>query len=147
MSMPGTFTRDFVISIKPSYASKIMDGTKTVELRRRFPDTIMRGAIAVIYSSSPVQAIVGCVCIKEVRRLCVRDIWRNYRHAACIDRNEFERYFAGVEQGYAIVLERVRKLRQQIEVSDLQKNFGFVPPQSFRYLGEEYYSLFQDERF
>ncbi len=146
MSTPDPFRRDFVVSIRPRYASKIMDGSKTVELRRRFPQAVKTGTIAFIYSSSPVQAILGYVRIKEVMRLPVADIWRQFGQAACIHRDEFDRYFSGVEQGCAILLGHVRRLPRQVEVSDLKKKFGFVPPRSFRYLSEEYYSLLQDGR-
>jgi predicted transcriptional regulator len=53
------FTRDLLVSLHPRHASNILSGEKTVELRRRFPERHMRGALALIYSTSPVQAIVG----------------------------------------------------------------------------------------
>jgi predicted transcriptional regulator len=34
------FRHDFVVSIKPEYALKIIEGCKTVELRRRFPAAV-----------------------------------------------------------------------------------------------------------
>src|SRR3979411_1496989 len=36
-------------------ASKILDGRKTVELRKRFPEVGTIGATALIYSSSPLE--------------------------------------------------------------------------------------------
>jgi predicted transcriptional regulator len=41
---------------KVQYAAKILDGEKTVELRRRFPDSGSVGATLFIYSSSPIRA-------------------------------------------------------------------------------------------
>jgi hypothetical protein len=53
------FRRDVLVSIRPNFASKILDGDKTVELRRKFPEVGAMGMTALIYSSSPVSAIVG----------------------------------------------------------------------------------------
>jgi predicted transcriptional regulator len=53
------FKRDVLVSIRPFYASKILTGHKTVELRRKFPEVGAVGATALIYSSSPVSAVVG----------------------------------------------------------------------------------------
>jgi predicted transcriptional regulator len=55
--MPSS-NRDLLVSVRPKYASQILSGKKTVELRRKFPETIAAGTLALIYSSSPVRAIV-----------------------------------------------------------------------------------------
>ena len=60
------FTRDLLVSLHPRHASNILSGEKTVELRRRFPEQHIRGALALIYSTTPVQAIVGVARIKHV---------------------------------------------------------------------------------
>lgn len=136
--------RDFLVSIRPSYVEKIIDGSKTVELRRRFPSAAA-GSIALIYSSSPVQAIVGYAVIREVQRRPLRDIWSRYGQAACITRDAFHEYFDGLEEGYAIIIDRAKRFSREVTAADLRERFGFVPPQSFRYLGEEYYSLIENE--
>jgi predicted transcriptional regulator len=51
--------RDFLLSIHPTYVEKIVGGMKTVELRRRFAEDVAPGAILLIYSTSPTQALVG----------------------------------------------------------------------------------------
>lgn len=138
--------RDFLVSIRPNYAAQIIEGRKTVELRRRFPDTTVPGAIVLIYSSSPVQAIVGYAVIREVQRRPVNVIWARYGRAACITQEDFDEYFDGLDEGYAIVLDRVKKFPREFPASDLRERFGFVPPQSFRYLAAEYYTLIDHGR-
>lgn len=147
MTTTDMFGRDIVMSIRPVYAAKIVDGIKTVELRRRFTKATATGTVVLVYSSSPIQAIVGYAQIKEVHRLPIREIWRDFGAAACINRYDFDQYFSGVKYGYAIVLENPCRLSQCVEIADLQANFDFVPPQSFRYLGEKYHSLLRDELF
>jgi len=125
---------------------KIIDGQKTVELRRRFPTDAATGSIALIYSTSPVQAIVGYALIKEVRRLPLDVMWREFGKAACISRQDFDRYFLGLSEGFAILLDDVRELGKPVKAKVLSDKFGFVPPQSYRYLGNEYRSLLKHER-
>lgn len=138
--------RDFLVSIRPLYAEKIINGAKTVELRRRFVNEIDPGAVVLIYSSSPIQAIVGYAAISGVQRLPIEKMWRKHAEAACIRRRDFDSYFAGLEVGYAILLGTVRRFRQAFAAAELRKRFGFVPPQSFRYLPEAYYALLKHEQ-
>ena len=138
--------RDLFVSIRPVHADKIIEGRKTVELRRRFAKHVNPGSLAYIYCTSPVQALVGYAIIKAVHRLPVGHIWRKHRSAACVSKAEFDLYFAGVADGFAIVLRDVRRFRKTIEVAQLRDRFGFVPPQSFRYVTDEYCHVLEHER-
>jgi predicted transcriptional regulator len=71
----------------------------------------------------------------------VSDIWREYRDAAGIDKADFDSYFAGSLDGYVIVLDNPMRLADGVPIADLRQRFGFVPPQSFRYVPREYHSL------
>ena len=133
--------QDVLFSIKPTYADKIFDGRKTVELRRRFTDAEVIGSLAFIYSSSPVRELVGYARIRDVRRLLVHDIWREYRDAAGIGKLEFDCYFEGRREGYVIMLDEPTRLAVGVSIADLRARFGFVPPQSFRYVSREYHAL------
>jgi hypothetical protein len=87
--------RDVVLSVRPHFSEKIIQGKKTIELRRRFPVSAPRGTIAYIYSTSPVRAMVGSVEIENVLKLPVRDIWKTFGRMAQIDRVDFDNYFYG----------------------------------------------------
>jgi predicted transcriptional regulator len=145
-AIPG-FKRDVLVSIRPIYVSKILEGQKTVELRRKFPELGATGATAFIYSSSPVRAIVGCARIECVLKLPVSRIWKEHGAAACISRDKFDAYFSGLAFGFAIVFAGVKSLKQEVRAADLLEKFGIVPPQSYRYLTEECASLLIHERF
>jgi|HubBroStandDraft_6_1064221.scaffolds.fasta_scaffold372252_2 predicted transcriptional regulator len=138
--------RDVLVSIQPEYASKIIDGSKSVELRRRFPESINRSSRVVIYSTSPIQAVVGYAVIESVRRLSINQLWQQYGGAACIDQTKFDKYFTGLKAGYAILLSEVKRFKHIIPAAILQNKFGFVAPQSFRYISSEYQQLFSNER-
>lgn len=138
--------RDFLVSIHPTHVEKIVRGEKTVELRRRFSESVAPGAIILIYSTSPTQAIVGSAAIREVLRLPLKSLWDRHGDAACIDRKSYDDYFAGLEEGYAILLQDVRPFARHVAAADLKAKFGFVAPQSFMYLRQEYYPLLDHER-
>lgn len=129
--------RDVVLSVKPQYTRLIMSGDKTVELRRRFPLSAPRGTIAYIYSTSPERAMVGSAEIADVRKLDVEDIWRYYKTVACISRQDFEGYFEGLHQGYALEFNNVRAFETPVPLEYLRKRFGFEPPQSFLYAKQD----------
>lgn len=126
--------RDVVFSIKPDYCNKIINGAKTVELRRRFPMSVPPGTTALIYATSPTRALLGIAEIGEVHRCAPQEIWKGFSERACITRKDFDSYFDGVEHGYAIELKRGRRLRRALELSELRDRFNFEPPQSFLYV-------------
>jgi predicted transcriptional regulator len=127
-------TRDVIFSIRPIHAEKILDGSKTVELRRRFTDGVRPGTLALIYSTSPTSALTGSARIQDVQRLAVPDLWRKHRSGACLQKGEFENYFSGLERGYAIVLAAARPLARPVGLPELRERFGFEPPQSYQYI-------------
>ena len=140
------FARDLLVSVHPHYASKIISGEKTVELRRRFPERHMHGASALIYSTAPVQAIVGLARIKHVLKLPVSRIWKEYGAASCVSKADIEAYFSGLREGYAILLDGAQPLKRQLTIGDLSVRFGIVPPQSYRYVTADCIALLSDEQ-
>jgi predicted transcriptional regulator len=137
---------DILLSIRPVFASRILNGAKTIELRRKFPESSAAGTVAVIYSSSPVSAVVGYAEIDDILRMPVRQIWKEHGINACVTKVEFDAYFSGLKYGFAILLKNVRALAKQLNAFDLKREFGIVPPQSYRYIENGYVSLLKDER-
>lgn len=125
-----------LVSIRPKFASRILRGEKTVELRRRFPASSVIGSTIVVYSSNPIQAVVGYARIRDVQRLDTGVLWVRHAEDACISKEEFDRYFQGVEIGYAVFLEQVMSLETPVSAQALRRKFGLAPPQSYCYLDE-----------
>lgn len=125
--------RDVILSIKPAFSEKILEGVKTVELRRRFPRLAERGVIAYIYSTSPVRALVGAAEITDVERLPVTALWRRHGKSASIGKRDFYAYFSGLEEGYALKMSNARSFSRPLELLELKERFGFKAPQSFLY--------------
>jgi predicted transcriptional regulator/DNA-binding XRE family transcriptional regulator len=137
--------RDVVLSIRPEFSEKILQGVKTVELRRRFPVSAPRGTVAYIYSTSPVRALVGRAEITNVIKLPVTDIWKKFGHSASIKKSEFDAYFSGLNEGFALKFSNARALPRQLDLSELRERFGFEPPQSFLYANPVLRRALQDE--
>ncbi len=142
---PFKARRDVVLSIKPIYSSKILDRRKTVELRRRFPVSAPSGTLAYIYSTSPVKAMVGTASIKDVLKLPVEQIWREFENKAFIKRDRFVKYFEGLDYGFALVFDNARKFSRPLPLSELRERFGFEPPQSFLYAKHDLRKALRDE--
>jgi predicted transcriptional regulator len=136
------FPKDLLLSIKPEYASAIMAGRKTVELRRKFPEDVAPGSRAYIYSSSPVQAVIGIATVDRVDRMPLDILWKKHGQASCIDRLTFNEYFVGQADGCAVVLKSVKALAHPIARDALKATLGIVPPQSFMYLPAEFEKKF-----
>jgi predicted transcriptional regulator/DNA-binding XRE family transcriptional regulator len=125
--------RDVVLSIRPQYSERIIDGSKTVELRRRFPVSAPKGTIAYIYSTSPTRAMVGAAEITNVLKLPVEEIWDRFESKAFIAKDDFDRYFAGTRNGFVLLFEHAKAFSHPIPLSELREQFGFEAPQSFLY--------------
>ena len=146
MEVDEPFKRDVLVSVRPEYASKIFDGEKTVELRRKFPESPVVGSVVLIYSSSPISAIIGSAQIKAVRKLPVVQIWAQHGKEACISKKDFDAYFKGLRHGFAILLTNAQLLKERIGIAELQQQFGIAPPQSYRYLQQGCSLLLSNER-
>jgi len=125
--------RDVVLSIKPQYSSKIIEGTKTIELRRRFPINVPQGTLAFIYSTTPEKALIGYAEIVSVTKEPISHMWHAHKEEACISKRDFESYFSGQDFGFALRFRSARSFKQAIDLTELRERFSFEPPQSFLY--------------
>jgi len=144
---PGLMqTNEIIISIRPEHVGNIMAGRKTVELRRRFPESLAEGGLMLIYASSPEQSLVGAARIENVKRMTPLGLWRSFKEQVCVPRDLFNAYFAGAEQGFGVLLGHTVRFDDPIPVSELKERFSFSPPQSYRYVRGSLIGLLNDER-
>jgi len=93
----------------------------------------------VLYSSYPVQKIVGLVEVQKVIVASPSLLWKTcMEKGGGLTREELRRYFAGKSRGIAVLLGPVIRPTYHLEPSDLISNF--VPPQSFRYIDTNEYT-------
>ena len=118
-----------ILSIKPKYVNAILCGDKLVEFRKKiFKSDVER---VYIYSSSPVQKIVGYFTIQEIIESSPKKLWKEYQDVGAIDRASFFTYFDNVEIGYSICFDEVREFITPINPKDLFESF--TAPQSYCY--------------
>ena len=121
-----------LMSIKPKYAGMILEGRKSVEIRKRFARK-WTGRTMGIYSSRPVAALVGEARIKDVVVGKPNWIWDRFKAATGCTREEFKEYIGLTEEAYAILLEDVLAYAPEAPlawVSGLLEK-KLIPPQSY----------------
>lgn len=119
-----------ILSIKPKYASKILEGKKTYELRKTiFKNTEIKTVL--IYASAPISKIIGEFQIEKIVHLELDELWNVVKEKAEVDKDFFDEYFDSKEKGYAISIKNVKKYKINIDISE---EYGLKAPQSFAYI-------------
>ena len=119
-----------LLSIKPEFAYKILDGTKKYEFRKQiFKDSSIKKVI--VYSSSPEQKVIGEFTIDDILNDTPSDLWLQTRDYSGITQAFYEEYFRGRKNAYAIKVASTKLYEQKKDLSDFDIMF---PPQSFAYV-------------
>lgn len=120
-----------LLSIKPEFVDKILEGTKKFEFRK---NTFKRDGITtvVVYSTMPVGKVVGEFDIECVISEHPDLLWHRTKKEAGISKQFFDEYYIGREKGTAIKVGHVVKYERPLCLSELGENI--TPPQSYRYL-------------
>ena len=131
-----------LLSIRPEYANKIFDRTKTVELRRVRPRLLHEGDRVVVYVSSPQQAVVGSFRVDNIVEKPVTELWEEVEKLAGISHEDFYDYYQGVKLGVGIFLKDIHRFSQPVELHRLRNKLpNLKPPQSFRYLTANQFNI------
>jgi len=131
MSSPD---RSILLSIKPRFAEAILDGTKTIELRRT-PPRLYVPTDVLLYASQPTSAIVGTCQVTDILCHSTLGLWRLIGSQTAVTYDEYRAYFNGSARAYGLVLTAPRRLDTVVSLPTLRKTWDrFHPPQSFRYL-------------
>jgi predicted transcriptional regulator len=126
--------RILLISVRPEFAEKILNGTKTIELRKSSP-SVEVGDLVIIYSTLPEKAIVGTCVVKEIIKKSPLQLWRSYSRKMGIDKKRYFEYFKDSNVAIGIVLTGIDKLDKKLSLESVRKVIPkFSPPQTFKYL-------------
>lgn len=119
-----------LLSIKPEFADKILNGTKKYEFRKTL---FKRKDIEqiIIYASSPVQAVIGEFTIAKILTGNVEDIWAETRFGAGITKEYYQEYFSNKNTANAIEVGRYKRYAIPKKLSDFNLTYA---PQSFAYV-------------
>ena len=121
-----------VLSIKPEFANKIFDGTKKFEFRKAiFKNENIKTIL--VYSSSPVQKVIGEFQIDRIFNDDLATLWELTKEYSGITEDYFYKYFAHREKGFAI---QIKSKTKYTNPKCLRADYNLHPPQSFTYWTE-----------
>lgn len=127
--------RPLLMSLRPRFAQAILDGSKTVELRRTRVSAQV-GTTIIIYASAPIMSVVGIARLTSVDTDIPARLWRRHRKNLALSRSEFDAYLGGTEAATCLTLDSPQTLQTPYELAWLRDHAEFRPPQSYRYLAE-----------
>lgn len=120
----------YVMSVKPAFLRRILDGGKQYELRRTSV-RIVPGDLIVLYGSGPLKAVVGGFTVACVHRGTPEQLWNRYAGEFGVTRAEYNDYFRGAASGCAIGVRRCVEVTP-LTLAALRDCYpGFRPPQSY----------------
>ncbi|WP_083459569.1 ASCH domain-containing protein [Jiangella muralis] len=123
-----------LLSLRPRFATAILDGSKTVEVRRR-PTRAPAGTLLLLYASSPTMAIVGTAELEAVEVHDPDVAWKEHESSLGLSRDEFDQYLEGSGIACLIHIREPRTFAAPIPLSRLRAATDrFNPPQSLRYI-------------
>ena len=118
-----------LMSIKPEYVDKIFSGEKKYEYRKRLCkekiDTI------IVYSSFPIQKVVGELKIKQVLYNKKSIIWDKTNRYGGITKTKYDKYYENYDCAVAFEIEKAILYDKQKDLKDFNVR---TAPQSYVYI-------------
>lgn len=125
--------KEVLLSVKPQYANLLVDGIKTVELRKKFPLDLAKGTKIYIYSSYPEKMVIGECCVENVEQLNIKKLWKIASIRSMISWESFKKYYEGHKSGVAISVNKAKRYDRPIKLEKVNPEITKAP-QSYRYL-------------
>jgi len=133
ISLAGTNMEGGVLfSIQPRFGRLIMNGSKTIEIRRRFSKA-WKGHRAVFYASEPTGALLGEAQIAEVHEGSPKDLWERFSSNIGCEPEYYDSYVQGCDNVFAIELTSINPLPEPIYSRTLARYTSrhLTSPQSY----------------
>lgn len=122
-----------VMSIHPEFVKEIVHGRKTIELRKRFPESGV--SLVFIYATAPVCRVIAVARIGNVFQDSPESIWKRFEKYCSIDKERFDKYFLGKDQAFAIEILKTRCFSIPLTLAAI--GYSGPAPQSFGYLPDD----------
>lgn len=120
-----------LLSIKPEYAEKILNGEKRFEFRKAlFKNRDVK--TVVIYATMPVGKVVGEFEFDGIVSGTPKAVWLETEDYSGISQDFFEEYFEGREMAHAIKVGNVIRYKDPLSLNMIVPNG--LAPQSYRYI-------------
>lgn len=127
-----------VLSVQERHAMAIVEGRKSIEIRRRFSER-SSGRRASVYAAGGLGALVGEVTIKEVLRGRPSAIWEQFGPEVGCSYPSFSKYVGVRPEIFALKLSDPKPYTAPVPLSQLCHILGeysLSPPQSYRIYGD-----------
>lgn len=119
-----------LLSIKPKYVKRILEGSKKVEYRKVIPKCKDITHI-IIYASAPIRRVVAEVSISDILSDKPSILWEKTFSIGGISNDEYCAYFINRQVAHAFVIEDINIFTPYRKLSD----YGIKnPPQNFVYI-------------
>ena len=120
-----------LLSIKPEYAEKILNGSKCFEYRKSiFKNKEVK--TVVIYATMPIGTVIGEFKVDGILQDEPDALWKKTHERSGITRDHFKRYFNGCKTATAIQVSAPKRYPRPLGLKEISGSD--VAPQSFRYL-------------
>jgi len=123
-----------LLSIKPDFATKILNGDKIYEFRKSKFNPKKRVNKVYIYSSGPEKKIVGSFRIDKVFEDTPSNLWKSFNEFGGIEKQDFFKYYGQKEIGYAFKIKDLEVFEPSIDPREIFENFK--SPQNYCYLND-----------
>lgn len=128
-------TEDLFLSIHARWEHELAVGTKDVEIRRRLPAHLKRGARVALYVTKPVGAVRSVAVVAGIYRGTWRNTWTTFGPDRLgMSRDVLFDYLSGAKSPGGIILRDVQPVERMSRAALMDAWPGFVVPQSYRYL-------------
>ena len=121
--------RCVILPIKPQFADKIFDLSKTYEYRKVIFGSDVKKVY--VYATKPFSRIIGYFIIDTIIQGTPSTVWEQTFKGSGITKEYYDEYFDGHNMAYAIKIQSVKLFNSPIDPKSIIKNFR--PPQSFIY--------------
>lgn len=130
---PTELTRLMLLSIRPRHVENILNGSKTVELRRIRPQ-VTTGQPVAIYATLPVAAVVATCRVRKMDVAVPAAIKARHLGHAAVSAAEFDVYFAGSDHAVAIHLDEIAVLENPVTLNEIRsRRSAYNPPQTWHF--------------
>lgn len=123
-----------LLSVKPKYVTAMIKGNKKYEFRKSIWRSNKKIKKVYIYSSAPIQKIIGIFTIRDIIEDNPNNLWIKFGEFSGIREDEFFNYFKSSKKAFAIEIEAIEIFEKPID--PFREFSDFKPPQSFYYVDE-----------
>lgn len=120
-----------LMSIKPEYANKIFNGEKRYEYRKR--NCKKKIDKIIVYSSYPVQKVIGELILKQVLCDDKNVVWKKTCMYSGINKDEYDKYYIGCNNAVAYEIKKAILYDKPKTLSDYNIK---TAPQSYVYINK-----------